>query len=863
MLLDRLATLGPSIAGERDPERLVQRIVDEAAVLVGAAAGAFLTNGGTPGAELVLAAATEPASKTFEEFLHLQKDSLVVATWTDDATLRCEDVTQDPRYRPVTTAGSAMEAQPSIRSYVAAQVKSIDGEVMGALCLGHSKAGVFDEAAERALSALAPMAGTALSNARLFSELSRQKAELTSSEARYRLVSEAMQEGVWYWDVPTNRVEWNDRLLELMGVARASWGGTFEDWFARLHPEDQPRLIEALKAHLEHRVPYRVDLFRLRHENGMYRWCMTAGQAEWDESGRPLRMAGSFRDVTDRKLSQDRLEESELRFAQILDSIQDMVFTKNDRLQVTWANAAACRYYGATVEELRGITGKPYNAIDFAHKYHADDREVFETGRTVERSEEQNLAPWGEVRTFHTVKTPIKNANGRVIELVGVSRDITTRKRELDAQRLLAQASAILGSSIEYETTLANVARATVPTFSDWCAVDMLESDGSLHRLAVHHGDPARVALAHQLHEKYPPDLRAEHGLGHVLRTCQVEFVTEITDDMIRAGARDAEHLEHLNQLGLRSYIVAPIIVGERAAGAISFVSAESKRRYGEADVDFVSELARRAAVAIENAKLYRQVRELALTLEQRVQERTAELRDSNRELEAFSYTVSHDLRAPVRHIGGFVDLLRESAGEQLGSEALRYLDTIKSAATQMGTLIDGLLAFSRLGRAQLHKRPVDLAAVVKSVLEELEPDMVGRHIDWNIGQLPTVLADATMLRLVMTNLIANAIKYTSSKSRAHISIGAVGGPDGQHQAREVMVWVEDDGVGFDMQYVDKLFGVFQRLHGEAQFEGTGIGLATVRRIIRRHGGRTWAKGVLGSGATFYFTLPTEEDRHE
>jgi light-regulated signal transduction histidine kinase (bacteriophytochrome) len=347
--------------------------------------------------------------------------------------------------------------------------------------------------------------------------------------------------------------------------------------------------------------------------------------------------------------------------------------------------------------------------------------------------------------------------------------------------------------------------------------------------------------------------MQAQRGLAQVLRTKRVEYLAEISDEMLRASAVDAEHLARLRSLGLGSYVVAPIVIQGQAVGAISFVSAESKRRYTAADAAFAGELGRRAAVAIENARLYRQVSDFAATLERRVEQRTAALLEANQELESFSYTVSHDLRAPVRHIGGFADLLRASLGDNPDEKVLRYLDTIKGAATQMGTLIDGLLNFSRLGRAELQKRPVELAALVQSVLTELGPDIADRRIRFSVGRLPTASVDATMLRLVLSNLIGNAAKYTRQRDPAHIQIG------GRRELREIVIWVKDDGVGFDMAYVHKLFGVFQRLHSDVEFEGTGIGLATVRRVINRHGGRTWAEGTLGGGASFYFSLPIEE----
>jgi PAS domain S-box-containing protein len=335
-------------------------------------------------------------------------------------------------------------------------------------------------------------------------------------------------------------------------------------------------------------------------------------------------------------------------------------------------------------------------------------------------------------------------------------------------------------------------------------------------------GWPAREVLGRRLSETIiPPGYREAHerGLKHFRATGEGPVLNRRIE------------LSALNRDG-REFPVELAITPIRSGPEISFSA-------------FVRDITDRKRAEAE-------IRELNATLEERVRDRTVQLEAANKELEAFSYSVSHDLRAPLRHIDGYVQLLQEEHAPALDAAARRYLGKVASSVQQMGRLIDDLLAFSRMGRAEICRSEVNMRELAEDALREMAGDTAGRNIEWDIKPLPAARGDPALLRQVWVNLFSNAVKYTRPRDPAKISVGGVK-KDGEWE-----FCVRDNGVGFDMRYADKIFGVFERLHNAEEFEGTGIGLANVRRTILRHGGRTWAEGRVGEGAAVYFTLPIQ-----
>lgn len=644
--------------------------------------------------------------------------------------------------------------------------------------------------------------GFLLNMTQLISEITYNKLEqvhlnesLMKSEGRFRSAFDHMLEGCqiigydWRYIYLNHSAEIHNKRpnKELLG-------NRYQDMWPGIEQTEVFKIIERV---LNSRIPYHFENEFL-YPDGSLGW--------FDLSIQPV-PEGVFIltiDISERKNAEIALHESEKKYRLVADNSDDWIYWIAPDGKLLYVSPACERVTGYSIDEF-----KLHPELNHEIVYEADrdklskHHHISQSGNSQHEIEYRIITKEGEVLWISHSCSPIYNDNGVYLGQRGTNRNITQRK--LQEQQLHESEFRFnkLYENSAFGMVLTNDRFQFIKTNPAFCEI-----------MGYHEAELLNMTFK---------DLSFPDEINNNLLNIQRLIKKEIS--VYRAEKR------YIRKDG--SVIWGSLTVVANYSDDGSFL-------YNLATVE---DITRRKAAELEIAQLNE-------TLEQRVVERTFQLEAANNELEAFSYSVSHDLRAPLRHINGYVDLLNEKFLDDLPEKARHYLKTISGASQQMGKLVDDLLQFSRTGRQELHKTTFNMNDLVDEVVQNIKNEYVDRKVNWNIQNFPESFGDPSLLKQVWINLLDNAVKYSKNQEKSEITI------EFKNENNNLIFSVRDNGVGFDMKYAHKLFGVFQRLHSESEFEGTGIGLANVQRIIHKHNGRVWAESELGKGSTFYFSLP-------
>ncbi len=688
----------------------------------------------------------------------------------------------------------------SVESYVGTPMHDSNGAVIGIFVALHSKPLSNPNLMQSMLQIFSVRA--AAEKERLAGE-----AALRRSEEHLRLALNSSSVGTWEWDIPSGEVTWSENVERIFHLPIGSFGGAYNDYLDLIHPEDlvavKTAVDDALKGIRSYAVEHRI---KCSCEGECWIYCQ--GEVHRDNDGKPVRMLGTISDVSDRKNAEIRIKASQKMLQLVLDTIPVRVFWKD--LNSVYLGCNKLFAQDAGIQSAQQIIGKTdFDMIwrEQAEQYRADDYQVMNSGvpklRYEESQTQHNKTLW-----LQTSKIPLTDLNGNIIGMLGTYTDISERKQALEDKRRSEQRL-----MLHFQQT----PLAVIEWNNDMEIVEWNQAAEGIF------GYSRGEALGQNVLELIVPKQK------------QLQIDT-VAASLLHAQGGHRNINENVTKDGktiICDWYNTPLV--DENGQVIGVASA--------------------AMDITERVKTAQELEKYREHLEELVEQRTDELTRVNKELEAFSYSVSHDLRAPLRSIDGFSQVLMEDYVDKLNEEGKDYLQRVRQGAQRMAQLIDDMLKLSRLTRSPLRHENINISEVAEEIAAVLQKEAPARTAQFQITPNMFAYGDEGLLTVVLDNLISNAWKYTSKKPHAVIEVGARAGD------KETTYWVKDNGAGFNMKYVDKLFGAFQRLHHTHEFEGSGIGLATVARIIHRHGGSVWAEGIENQGATFYFTLPNNQNK--
>jgi PAS domain S-box-containing protein len=663
---------------------------------------------------------------------------------------------------------------------------------------------------------------------------------LRASEERYSSIISSSMDGIFDWDMATGTAYLSERWLEIHGLplnAKVS----FDEFNEFIHPEDAACVAQSIRDHLAERTQMSKCEYRIRDARGEEKWISSRGKASFDSQGRAYRMVGMVTDITVRKKIEKALQESEEHYRQLFNLESDAIIVIDvETLSHLDVNKSAEHMYGYTREELLQLKSTDLSAEPEETKARVkqDDEDYVHIPLRWHRKKDGTIFPVDITARFFYLK-------GRRTLIVAM-RDITDRMRAEEKIRRNADELAVLNS-------LGRQASSSL-------SLDKVLSSTCEEMLKAVHSDMVFIFFreGEALNLKYLLPASAGERLGEVPEHRVGDCICGLT-------IRDGRPLyssniftdprctfEECKRAGVRSFAALPLRNGDEIIGVIGLAS-DVERDFKLQD-EFLNTIADQVSLSLSNALLHEQVKRHSAELEERVIKRTVELQSANRELEAFAYSVSHDLRAPLRAIEGFSRIVVDEYNDKFDDEGRRLLNVIRTNIKKMDQLIMELLELSRVGRTEIRNSRIDMTRLVHSIFTETVSPEVQQKFIFSVGQLPVCFGDLTLIRQLWGNLISNSIKYTLPKEDRRIEIsGRV--KDGMN-----VYCIKDSGVGFNPDYSHKLFGVFQRLHKDSEFKGTGVGLSIVQRIVIRHGGKVWAEGKENEGAAFWFSIPVKEE---
>jgi PAS domain S-box-containing protein len=632
--------------------------------------------------------------------------------------------------------------------------------------------------------------------------------------------------GNWAYDLknPEDRLLWSDELYHLYGVSSETFAPTMSSLLSLIVSEDRPLITNWMTACAAGEAPGEMD-FRLTLPDGTVRVFSRRGELQYDADNKPSRLVGTSQDITERRQAEAALRESEERLLAMANGIPQLAWIADAGGSIYWYNQRWYEFTGTTLEQMQGWGWQSVHHPDFLPEVLARWTSAIAEGSPLEMEFPLRGAD-GLFRAFLTRVMPLKDSDGRVVRWFGTNTDISALKQTeerlaVQAEELRHSRQALERQAFMLQTVLDSMVEGLVA--ADPQGNFILWNPAAEKIMGLGAADlPSEEWSAH--YGLYLPDTVTPIPAGEtpLERTLRGEVVS--TEVFLRQdGANPGLWLETNG---------SPLIDkdGVRLGGVLAF-----------------RDITRRKTDELV-------IRKLNEELEEKIAKRTEQLEASNRELEAFSYSVSHDLRTPLRHIGGFSRILVKEFGPTMPGEAQEHLQRIEDAVSRMGQLIDALLKLAVLRRQPLRLRRSELNPIVADVVSMLQPDCEGRDVEWRVAKLPALDCDPILMAQVFQNLLGNAMKYSRDRAKAVIEVASI-----QELGKPVVIFVRDNGAGFNMKYAEKLFGVFQRFHTSSEFEGTGVGLATVHRIIQKHGGMIWAEAEPDHGATFYFALQTTD----